>query len=58
LANVRCAWRGSGGRAGAIVDAAFAAGTTLFDNARAGDPPWFDEETREYVTWLAVRSHM
>jgi aryl-alcohol dehydrogenase-like predicted oxidoreductase len=26
------------------------------ENARAGDPPWFDEETREYVTWLAVRS--
>jgi aryl-alcohol dehydrogenase-like predicted oxidoreductase len=24
------------------------------ENARAGDPPWFDEETREYVTWLAV----
>lgn len=25
------------------------------ENARAGDPPWFDEETREYVTALARR---
>lgn len=25
------------------------------ENARAGDPPWFDEEAREYVTALARR---
>ena len=23
------------------------------ENARAGDPPWLDEDAREYVAWLA-----
>jgi aryl-alcohol dehydrogenase-like predicted oxidoreductase len=25
------------------------------ENAVAGDPPWFDEETRDYVSFLATR---
>ena len=25
------------------------------ENAAAGDPPWFDAETREYVAQLTVR---